>query len=147
MLVAVNFDYFRFVLKDYLPFCLLSDLIQYLISAIIESLCFDLRELDYFRDKDALYCFRGAKEHLFIAAADLYLKHLHVDLVFIGVGGVVVHVEDVPALSLLHVDILDIGLVVVVNHGGDRADVHCVPESSVDLIAADNVFAVIDPLR
>jgi hypothetical protein len=58
-----------------------------------------------------------------------------------------VHVEDVSALSLLHVDILDIALVVVVNHGGDRADVHCVPESSVDFITADNVVAVIDPIR
>jgi hypothetical protein len=146
MLVAVNFDGFRFVLKDYLPFCLLSDLIQYLISAIIESLCFNLRELDYLRDEDALYFFRGAKEHLFIAAADLYLKHLHVDLVFIGVGALVVHVEDVPARSLLKVDLIDVGLVITEYHGGDSADVHRVPESSVDLIAADNVFAVIDPV-
>ena len=57
------------------------------------------------------------------------------------------HIEDVSTLSLLQVDILDIGLVVVVDHSGDRADVHCVPESSVDLIAADNVVAVIDPIR
>lgn len=110
---------------------------------IFESLGLDLGQLYYLGDEDTLDRLGGTKQHLLIVTSNLYLQHLHIDLIHVGVYGKVMHVEVVSIRLLLHVSVFNFCLIKVVYHNGDSANIHSVSQLSVNLITAYHMIPTI----